>query len=151
MEAYEKPSICAACGGVCCKALPGAEWPEDNNEKSIRIKLSSGNYALDWWEGDTEDGGDLRRVLFLRPSTKGMEGQVFDASWGGECGFLTSTGCSLSAEDRPRGCRELEPVEGGACINHDGAKEGAAKAWRPQQEMLERIGNEVEGKECKSK
>ena len=148
-EFYENKSICAKCGGKCCKAIPGCEFPKDlgmPDETILREKLASRKYDIDWWDGDTEPGGFLDRVLYLRPATKEAEGKIFDASGGGECILLGPSGCSLAAKDRPRNCRELEPISNGNCKVHDGSKKAAAHAWRPYQEIIERLGYEAKGK-----
>jgi Fe-S-cluster containining protein len=124
---------CAACGGACCKSLPGAAFPEDfPTAESVQEALATGRWALDWWEGDPREGHDeLTEAYFLRPATKGKEGVVRDPSWGGECTFLTPKGCELPAERRPRECRMLTPRPKGVDCMGDGTagKRAAAVAW----------------------
>lgn len=112
---------CAECGGDCCKRMPGCCDVSDNWESM----LLSGKYCIDWWEGDVFDG-DRDCSYFIRPCTSGDEGKLLDPSWGGRCTFLTSTGCSLEHDQRPKECRDLDPNKG--CISEWG-KEESAKAW----------------------
>lgn len=140
---YENKKVCERCGGQCCKNYPGTVYPEDigYSIKKVREMLSSGRYALDWWEGDPRQGKmRLSRAYFLRPATKIAEGKVLDPSWGGECTFLTSSGCSLSPDDRPKQCRELEPREEGNCEMHNGCtKQDGAIKWLSMRRGILRI------------
>jgi Fe-S-cluster containining protein len=137
--------LCKKCGGRCCKKIPGFTWPEDlmvdneSFEESIFKLFISGNWSIDWWEGDPREGkDDIVRGYFIRSAIKGCE-EIFDPSWGGECCFLsTEDGCVLSFEKRPRQCRELIPVENNKCFyssdNID--KKSAAVAWIPYHNIL---------------
>lgn len=139
---YENAVICSACGGACCKHLPGAAFPGDfglPDETALRETIASGQWAIDWWEGDVRPGGDLGRTCFVRPAVDGVH-PLFDPSWGGFCTFLGPGGCILAAGDRPAGCRYLEPIEGGHCNSHGHSKEDAAIAWLPYQDLLESFG-----------
>jgi hypothetical protein len=135
---HEKPDICGPCGGRCCKAMPGSCTPDDfhRDMRVVEGALRTGRYAIDWWEG-----GD--KIYYVRPATKGDEGDTFDPSWGGECTFLTETGCSLKGYERPENCRELEPI-GGKCTSKID-KYGYALTWLEYQDQLEDIGRKVQG------
>jgi len=150
---YLNEEMCKKCQGRCCKFLPGAYFPEDfgitNSKEFLEIVhglIKKGKYAIDWWEGYE----DYKHGYFIRPATKGKEGIIFDPAWGGgePCVFLTDNGCSLKLEDRPTGCRMLEPKseENGKCICHSGSKKGAADAWWKYylcfEEVREEINNE---------
>jgi len=147
----EAPSVCAACGGVCCKNQPGAVFPEDvgfpEEPERLISMLRSGRYAIDWWEGDIDPEGDLDVCYFVRPAARGREGQTRHASWGNDpCTFLTETGCALPFEERPRGCRMLTPgPEGKDCQPREGStKADACRAWRPYHEELVEIIVQIE-------
>jgi hypothetical protein len=147
MEFFDVGNFCASCG-KCCKSLPGAHLPNDfgiDLVEGVRSALATGRYAIDWWEGDVIDGGDLSSVMFIRPATKGKEGTVFDPSWGGECTFLTTSGCSLPREKMPSECKALRPMahEHGECPS-ELDKKSVALAWRPYQSLLQMIGDEAE-------
>lgn len=142
-RSYERPDVCGACGGNCCKSMPGAAMPSDfgSSAEEIAANLSdafaTGKWAIDWWEGDPRDDGgdDLDRAYFIRPATTGGRG-LFDPSWGGRCVFLGDAGCEIF-ERRPSGCRGLEPSPPDCKVQHSG-KQDAAIAWLPlHNEILE--------------
>ena len=141
---YSKPDSCAQCGCECCKRLPGSVHPDDVSQEQVAEMLASGRWAIDWWEGDPREDFDKNKELecaeYLRPAIKGMEGKRRDASWGGECTFLTPSGCSLHETKRPRECIDLEPGEGfgdSECHTHDWSKQKIAIAWISYQHWLE--------------
>lgn len=143
---FENIALCSKCAGACCKKMPGSNFPEDfelPGGKKLREALKSGKYAIDWWEGDPRDNkNDLSQAYFIRPATKGAEGKMSDASWGGECTFLTGNGCTLTLENRPRECRMLEAKEGNGrnCLMNKGNnKKDAAIAWIKYTEIIEKI------------
>ncbi len=131
-ENYE---LCSECGGKCCKGLPGTVYPDDINELSfdaIHEMLESGRYSIDWWEA-------AEPIYFLRPATKGKEGNYYDGSWGGECTFLSESGCELLFEERPTGCKALvpNPNHGKQACNVNGLnKRHGVDAWVPHQNLL---------------
>lgn len=136
-DAYVRDDICSPCGGQCCKRMPGVALPEDfgADEATMRAtlaaRLASGEWSIDWWEGDPRPGCDEeKRGYFLRPATVLGKGDVFDPSDGGACVFLEPTGCR-AFETRPAGCRGLEPDEDGHCTIHYASKREAAIAWLP--------------------
>lgn len=130
-QSNEKPDICSACGGQCCKHGPGAyHWKDlGHTEAQIRATaealIGAGLAQIDWWEARTPQ-------YYLRPAVKAEQGanyRVFSPSWGGECVYLTPTGCLLSYKARPRACRRLTPEPGMKChTNYDKAQ--AKNAWR---------------------
>ena len=132
-ENYLNIEVCKKCGGKCCKSMPGSTYPEDFKEpllRSIVENLKSGNWAIDWWEGDPTDKDDLERAYYIRPRIKDNN-NLFDPSWGGKCIFLNGKGCILKPKERPQSCRLLEPRENESCISHGKSKRGAAIAWLP--------------------
>lgn len=142
---FVQPETCGSCGGACCKQLPGIASPDDfgapdRDEMRMRLKTAfdSGRWAIDWWEGDPRDGRDeLDSARYVRPATKWREGRVRDASWGGACTFFGAVGCELAADERPLGCRSLEPAANHKdCIPHDGDKRDMAIAWLPYLDLL---------------
>jgi len=135
----ETAAQCVICKGVCCRAMPGVIFPDDVTPGQVKEMLASGRYAIDWWEGDPREGMDeLPQAEYLRPAIKGMEGWQRDPSWGGECTFLTPTGCELAYENRPRECRGLIPgVDGPPCFTPPAvSKKAAAIAWLPLRAFL---------------
>jgi len=151
-------AVCAQCGGRCCKSMPGECHPDDFekiNKNMIKALLESGDYAVDWWEGDPRPGENrIPQGYYLRPSTTlgKKHHRVFDPSWGGECVFLSKSGCVLSPEDRPWGCRMLEPNPDKAtrenpqgCKTHAPygfSKQAAAVAWLPYRRIFRELRRE---------
>lgn len=142
----------AICGGHCCKAMPGSALPEDFGEP-IHLALfrglaQSGLWAVDWWEGDIEDGGDLDRCYYWR-ATRAESEQIFDPAWGGTCSWLTETGCREPFAGRPSGCRSLRCVAAGRdwkqCKTDTphNDKAIAARAWRPYYNLFETLRTEL--------
>lgn len=150
----ERPDMCGPCGGACCKSMPGGSHPSDwgaPNENimfdRLVVALSSGRWAIDWWEGDPRglecgDPGYVDQGFYVRPATKGDEGRVYHASWGGECTFLKETGCSLLHNERPLECRTLEPKYPLRCEQHHG-KHATAIAWLPYHSLLQELVREA--------
>lgn len=140
---YEKPEVCAECGGACCKRMSGGTFPEDfgpDVEKNLREAFAAGSWSIDWWDGELNGAV---APLFVRPRHK--DAPVVDGSWGGECIFLEEDGCSLSPEDRPTTCRELEPKRNEDCVSHldiGNAKEASVTAWMPYQDLLRELQKE---------
>lgn len=148
-ENLQDAALCTQCGGRCCQHMPGILYPHDlkgfealNTEEKaqvIRSLIDSGRWAVDYWVGDvTKQDPERMASYYLRPATKGSEGRVVDASWGGECTFLTPTGCELAADERPHECRMLKPtpnfMEGGCESNAD--KRSGALAWIPFEQAI---------------
>ena len=136
---YINEKICTECGGECCKKLPGICSPDDfeRSQQKIIDAIKSGRYAIDWWEGFDENNG--RRGYFVRPATKGNEDKIYHASWGGQCTFLSSNGCTLNADERPEGCRLLEPLRDDECKSHGMDKLDATRAWIPFFDILDNM------------
>jgi Fe-S-cluster containining protein len=142
-----KKSICAECGGKCCKKYAGSVFPSDIKgeitEEAIRNLLKSG-YAVDWFEGDPRkdkppDEPDLDLAYFIRPAHKGIT-NIFDPSWGGECVFFTDSGCKLQFKDRPFECRALQPSNMGCKYPpHIIGKQTVAIEWLPYTAIFEKI------------
>jgi len=141
---FENKEICEKCGGACCKRMPACASPLDfdmNRNKFLSI-LKTGEWAIDWLDKNTfdePDGTEKERAYFIRPAVKGVT-NLFDNSKKGECIFLEEKGCRLSIEQRPIGCRLLEPKENFNCILHFGNTKEAALSWMPYKNLIEEIG-----------
>ena len=136
---YTDEELCAACQGACCKYYAGSALPTDFESVSISdlTKLfSSGKWALDAWHGDPREGMSVfDEAYFIRPAHKNAEGKIIDFSSGGICVNLTPTGCSLTSDERPTGCRLLKPGVD-ACIPTGATSRDAALAWLPYTRTL---------------
>ena len=149
-DEYLRPDLCTPCGGHCCRTMPGSSLPTDlgdDIEAELVARLSTEKWAIDWWEGDPTDGDtDVYDIRFLRPATKGKEGELLDPSWGGACTFFKDgTGCTIF-DERPSGCRGLEPAVGypETCEPRWATKRDCAIAWIAYQEEIRRAIDAVE-------
>ena len=129
---YYKPSeYCKICQGSCCKKMPGTclprdiekLYPTDSLKDSIEKALDSGLFAIDWYE-DSDRGKP-----YIRCAVKGIHEKYDHPSWGGECIFLTDTGCKLDFTLRPHNCKIIKPKisSDGSCETH--LKMNAKLAW----------------------
>lgn len=125
--------LCAKCKGRCCKVMSGQATADqfcapykELLEACVQEALESGQWVVDWWDADPP-------VYYLRPRHKGTQG-LRDPSWGGECIFLTDTGCELSFPERPTACQLLMPKEDG-CVKGI-SKYDAAATWLPYQKQI---------------
>lgn len=130
MDNNENKEICASCGGVCCKHMPGSFFPDDFpieiRRDRILAGIRAGLYQIDWWEGE-------ERAYYLRPAVTN-DNRVFSPAWRGQCSFLTEKGCPLPFDSRPRTCRELVPAHPGKCHGPwKNDKEAAKDAWAGDQ------------------
>lgn len=149
-ETYEKPSICSACGGKCCKSYAGASFPDEWQAPNriamkslLKYALSTGKWAVDFWDGDPTENGDRDKSYFIRPAHTNALGRIVDASWGGTCVFLTRQGCSLGT-NRPTGCKGLEPRDSGnGCKVQYGSKFDAVISWYPYNDLIDEIIDEL--------
>ena len=136
---YLNVELCKACGGKCCKHMPGIAYPVDFKKpllQSLIRAFKSGMWAIDWYEGDPTRDDKLTQVYYIRPRIKGIK-ELFDPSWGGECVFLTTKGCTLKPLERPKTCRMLEPASLTKCVFHAaGTKRVCAIAWLPYQDII---------------
>ena len=135
---YPATEKCATCAGNCCKRKPGEWWPEDFSPltaEAIAATLGNSN-SVDWWEGDPDENGSLPRTYYIRPATIATPRAIADPSWAGQCIHLGVSGCALSFEKRPMGCRRMDSS---TCDKHVGlgSKEEAAWMWRPYQDIVE--------------
>lgn len=139
---FENKELCAECGGKCCKSMPGICQPEDFGQpltEKIAEALATKKYAIDWWNGDPrineDEDEEMDRTYYIRPAIKGIQ-KIFHGSWGGECIFLTDTGCSLEHNKRPYTCRMLEPQKDKNCQYHGMGKRDETIRWIPFQNNI---------------
>lgn len=138
-------SRCAACG-QCCMRMPGMFVPADlepDFDFNVEYLLRTGNYSVDWYEGDVVAGGGMDQIYFLRPSTLQGRKMLFDPSWGGVCVMLGKNGCTLPREGRPTVCKALVPSQSGATDCRGMEKDQACMLWRPYSDRLHKIALQV--------
>jgi Fe-S-cluster containining protein len=146
MKNNENKSICTSCGGKCCKQMPGIVSPKDANEINVDyfINMYENGYQFDYWEGNLTGDPEHADLTFwyLRPQTKNSVGRVVDASWGGECVFLTENGCPMKFKDRPAQCRALKPSPEMECnLDPEYDKKEMIKEWLPYNEIITKAIN----------
>lgn len=132
VRTYKPTEQCAICGGRCCKRMGCHYSPTDFKDLSyngLKSEIEKGRISIDWWENSS--GSEY----FLRARHVGAP--IVDPSWGGVCINLTSTGCSLSWEERPLGGRSLKPGKRG-CTG-DYSKEDCKNEWKQYSEVLEQL------------
>lgn len=145
----ENREICSKCGGRCCKSSGCELSPEDIKggvtKENIMLLLNTGNYSIDWWEGNPFDENDysISHSFFLR--TRCRDSEIVDPIlYPKPCILLEEgKGCKLAFEERPKAGRALEPREG-RCISHYG-KQQASQDWYKYNDILREIVKEIEG------
>lgn len=140
------PEVCKLCakrhGKTCCETA-GCHWaPADVHggptKEHIRALLKTGTVSIDYWEGEFKEGcADTAYFLRMRH----VDAPVCDPSWGGTCVLLTSTGCALSFEQRPRGARELIPDLDKPCKTTY-SKYDCIQDWWPYRHILKKLWDE---------
>lgn len=152
MDAASNPTthaLCSACGGKCCRDASGEAFPSDfapDMEAALVAAFRSGEWVIDWWEGDPRPGVHEWGVsYYVRPRTDRDRSGLYCPGWSGRCVFHTDTGCRLPYAKRPTSCRELIPGESDTCTMSEGAgKQAAAVAWLPYRNVLLRAAETAE-------
>ena len=156
---YLAPEICRECKKPCCEKVPGGAMPEDmihlyggDLRGALTAALNSGHWVIDYWRGDPRcNEYEIEKGYYVRPRAK-EDGRGLLGEWGGYgCLFLTPTGCSLAPEDRPAGCRLLEPKQE-HCVCHlgndDNDKKIIAIEWIPYHSLfLSAMNSIMEGEQ----
>jgi len=154
---YIDYDTCKKCQGECCQRMPGMCIPEDFKKltiKSVVKLLSSGKYAIDWWENDPrEDKEEFARVYYVRGRHVGE--RAINGSWGGVCvNWSLKSGCSLKDNERPFQCRMLKPQSYtfgdkhhncGIPSEDKGTKKELAVRWIPFQATINKAINIYQG------
>ena len=141
MVKYEDKRLCSECGGTCCKSMGCHFSPDDFNEVTyelLKSKIEDGHVSIDWWEGDPTDNNVLEKAYILR--MRNISAPVVDPSYGGVCSVLTSSGCPLPFESRPKGGRTLIPKQDGCILEY--TKKQCAIDWLPYSDILEKLYHE---------
>lgn len=138
----ENLSLCAQCGGACCRTQPGIDHPERflaaaDPTGLLASLLADHNWVLSLHPWRDEESGDWLALYYPRPAKNSelatnSQLALDDTS---PCVFLTPTGCRLTFAERPYLCQTLEPMAEDACHSPWG-KRDAAIAWRPHQELI---------------
>ena len=147
MKGYETKELCKKCGGRCCKGMPAPALPEDFDDadpETLKKAIDTGKWAIDYLDliGLAEPTEETEsKAYYIRPKVKG-NAELVDTAKTGICIFWSSKGCKLPFDERPAGCRYLEPKEDGHCLQHGPNVKHAAMAWIPHGWLIEKIINE---------
>ena len=130
--------------------MPGIVHPNELEEITVESlsQMIKDGYQFDYWEGNITGLPEHEEITayYLRPQTKRSVGKVIDASWGGECVFLTETGCSKAFDQRPTQCRALKPEANGNCsYEKKYSKVEVIKDWLPYNDVIVKLRNEHYG------
>ena len=144
MEFLEKDctnySMCAECGGRCCKETGCFFMPQDfekieynylKNEIETKqyISISAVNSFF----------GIVFPIFRLYLKVRNVDSEICNVSTPGTCMLLTPTGCALNFRERPTGGKALIP--GNPCTGKIRGDEAVA-AWRPYEDILKRLWND---------
>lgn len=149
MEKFEDKSICAKCGGYCCKKCGCDYFVTDFESMKIDYLIS----VLE--EGRTSivsflnfrrlpNGKLICEPLLALRARNINRGEIDLLSFKTTCASLKENGCHFDLEHRPSGGASLIPGEDMTCYNSvDKLKE--LEKWRPYQKVLERIVKRITG------
>lgn len=142
----EEKSICAKCGGKCCKGTPGLFLPEDISPTldpqelffNLSEMIASGDY--DFYKHKVY-GFHSEYVLVPKPRVVGNKELTADWYRGafGDCKMLTPTGCKLSNDKRPSECKALIPDESFECENTTLDRNDIYERWKPFFNVVLRV------------
>lgn len=143
MEKVEDKSICAKCGGYCCKKCGCDYFVSDFESMKIDYLINVLN------EGRTSivaflnfrrlQNGILVCEPLLALRARNINRDVIDLlSFKTTCASLEENGCYFDLEHRPSGGSSLIPGENMTCHNSVD-KLTELKKWQPYQKVLERI------------
>lgn len=143
MEKVEEKSICAKCGGFCCKKSGCDYFVSDFDNLKLDFLmglLNTGKISvvasLDF---QRLSNGKLAYSQVLSLRARNINREVIDLlSFKTTCSQLTENGCSYDLSERPSGGATLIPGENMTChSNIDRIAE--LKKWVPYQKVLERL------------
>lgn len=143
MEKIEDKSICAKCGGYCCKKSGCDYFVSDFESMKIDYLINVLN------EGRTSivafldfkrlPNGKLVCEPLLALRARNINRDVIDLlSFKTTCASLEENGCHFDLEHRPSGGAALIPGKNMTCHNSVDYL-GELEKWRPYQKVLERI------------
>jgi Fe-S-cluster containining protein len=141
MRSYPPTSDCAVCRGKCCRHYPGIPLPSDFKKEQLTVEgivglVKSGDWSIDWWEGDPRPRGKLSSSFFLRPRTDDKRDNGVYGLWYGRCLFLREDGCRLAFKERPSMCRALKPNLKGEDCRCSLDKRKIVIAWMPYNKVI---------------
>ena len=148
MKKYEDKSICAECGGFCCKKSGCDYSPKDFDDLAINKlheKLLEGNISIIAYLIFKRSGnGKLYAEPFLYLRARNVDRGIVDlVSYKKRCSMLKEDGCSYSIDKRPFGGVNLIPGKN-ACIPEVEPYD-IVMEWEKYQKILSRLVKRITG------
>lgn len=146
-------SICAECGGTCCKGCGCHFSPDDFKNisfESLKKEIEKGYISIDYVDGEMiySDVG----VYILRIRNQGAP--IVDIGFGirTPCVLLTKKGCKLDYEHRPTGGKLLIPSSISSFCHEMACKSrynisDCCYEWLPHKKLLQKLVEYFEDKE----
>lgn len=127
-------SMCAECGGECCKRCGCSYFAEDldMNFENLQRKISSRKISIDCLTHNENFVSLKEPVYYLRVSNINEKPIAIGAL--GRCSRLTKTGCSLSYINRPSGGKLFVPFWSGCYPLY--SQQEFIQSWIPHQKLL---------------
>lgn len=155
-------TLCAECGGECCKKVGCTFSPQDFIRLSPEHKLTpegilnevkKGYITLELYDGDQHYVEGL--IWAPRMRNKGgpiIEDLIIGRRLEGECIALGENGCAFSYEDRPTEGKLLIPRKTDGEINCESryGLRRALREWKQYQEIILKVVESVRGKDYPS-
>jgi hypothetical protein len=135
------PSLCAECGGACCKRCGCFFSPDDFADLSfegMKAEIDKGYIVIEAVDLDQYNMDGFAYIVRAR--------NVGDPVYIGSlthrpeapCVMLGENGCKFDWEHRPAGGRLLKPVKGARCETDYGICE-TVREWRAHQRLLNEL------------
>lgn len=103
-------SVCAECGGACCKCCGCHFSPDDFEDTSfegLKKEIEKGYISIDYVDGEMIYSSNSVYILRIRNQNAPIVDTGFKRRT--PCILLTETGCKLDYEHRPTGGKLLIP------------------------------------------
>jgi len=155
MEKIEDKSICAKCGGYCCKKCGCDYFVSDFESMKIDYLINVLNEGrtsvVSFLNFQRLSNGKLVCEPLLALRARNINRDAIDLlSFKTTCASLEENGCYFDLEHRPSGGASLVPGENMTCYNSVD-KLDELKKWIPYQQILERIVKRFTGMSVKEK
>lgn len=147
-DKIENKSICAKCGGACCKKSGCGYLASDFSSlsfESLKEKLDEGNISIKAVLYFNSETNSLQKVLVLKARSVDKEiVDLFSAS--SQCKMLTPTGCVYPLALRPSLGAFVKPSLDRNCKISNKQQIDAVKDWLNYQKVLKRLVKFYTGK-----
>lgn len=146
------PSVCAECGGVCCKACGCHFSPDDFKDVSfdgLKKEIEKGYISIDYVDGEIV--WSSIGIYILR--ARNQDSPIVDTGFRNRkpCILLTENGCKLDYEKRPTGGKLLIPNTISSFCHETTCKSkykivDCCYEWKPHQKVLYQLVKYFENK-----